>query len=130
MGDAYLFVYGTLRTGFDGPMARRLRREARHVGSAFAKGALYRVAHYPGFVPGEEGRVPGDLFALPDAAATLAWLDLYEECAPHFPAPHEYRRERMGIEGPDGPVEAWVYVYARDIACLKRILSGDFLSDG
>ncbi|NWK96820.1 gamma-glutamylcyclotransferase [Sphingobium lactosutens] len=130
MVETFLFVYGTLRAGFDGPMARRLRREARHVGPARATGALYWVADYPGFVPEGDGRVAGDLFALDNAAATLGWLDLYEECAPSFPAPHEYRRERMAVAGPEGPVEAWVYVYARATAGLERIISGDFLSDG
>lgn len=130
MGEAFLFVYGTLRAGFDGPMARRLRAEAQHIGPAWAKGALYRVADYPGFVPGDGGRVMGDLFALTDAEATLAWLDLYEECAPHYPAPHEYRRERLMVEGPEGPIEAWAYIYARDETGRGRIAGGDFLSGG
>lgn len=127
MSTPLLFVYGTLRAGFDGAMARRLWAEARLVGPASIGGALYRVADYPGFVPGAGGPVAGDLLALEDADATLAWLDRYEECDPLSPAPHEYRRARMVVEGPTGPVEAWVYVYARDPAGLARIESGDYL---
>ncbi|MCI4591331.1 gamma-glutamylcyclotransferase [Sphingobium sp. BYY-5] len=130
MREAFLFVYGSLRTGFGGPMALRLRSEARHVGRGWARGRLYRIADYPGFVPGEEGRVAGDLFAPADIDATLAWLDDYEECAPCFPAPHEYRRELLAVEGMAGPVEAWTYVYARDVVGLTRIADGDFLSGG
>lgn len=122
-----LFVYGTLRAGFDGPMARRLRAAGRHVGPAWAPGTLYRIAHYPGFVPGPSGQVVGDLFALDDPEAALAWLDDYEEIGAHCPAPHEYRRETITVFGPDGAVQAWAYVYALDVARLERIESGDFL---
>lgn len=127
MSDSFLFVYGTLRPGFDGPMARWLRGVAPVIGPATARGALYRVETYPGFVPGDEGAVTGDLFALPDPAALLARLDDYEECAAHFPTPHEYRRGMVTVQGRDGPVEAWTYIYARDVAGLARIEGGDFL---
>lgn len=129
MSSIFLFVYGTLRAGFDGPMARRLRSEARLIGRGRAMGALYRITDYPGFVPGQDGWVRGDLFALKDTEATLAWLDDYEECAANFPEPHEYRRARLSVEGPGGPVEAWAYLYARDVGGLTRITSGDFLKD-
>lgn len=128
MRDSLLFVYGTLRFAFDGPMARRLRAEAQLVGSARAQGMLYRLAGYPGFVPGAEGVVTGELFALTDAEATLAWLDDYEECAGDSPQPHEYRRLRLMVEGEQGPVAAWTYVYARDPSEWPIIASGDFLA--
>ncbi|CAM8623566.1 MULTISPECIES: gamma-glutamylcyclotransferase family protein [Sphingobium] len=127
-GPAFLFVYGTLRAAFDGEMARWLRQVARLVGPATVGGALYRVADYPGLVAGPTGRVRGDLFALSDAAAILVVLDDYEECAPHHPQPHEYRREAMTVQAADGPVEAWVYLYTRDTAGLPPVADGDFLS--
>lgn len=123
-----LFVYGTLRLSHDGPMAAWLRSVARPAGKAVAKGALYHVgANYPGFVPGEEGEVVGDLFAMPDSVTVLLALDDYEECAPHFPEPHEYRRARLVVQTERGPVDAWTYVYAWDASGLERIESGDFL---
>jgi gamma-glutamylcyclotransferase (GGCT)/AIG2-like uncharacterized protein YtfP len=124
----FLFVYGTLRPGHAGPMARRLRAEARHVGPAWAEGVLHRLGDYPGFTPGTDGMVLGDLFALMDANATLAWLDDYEECAAHSPQPHEYRRLSMMVKTPDGPVAAWIYAYARDPSGLPIIADGDFLA--
>ena len=127
-GHACLFVYGTLRAGFDGAMAQRLQAEARHVGRARAKGALYRVEDYPGFVPGDEGLVTGDLFALTDAALSLPWLDDYEQCSPDYPAPQEYRRVMIRVDGPDGPVMAWTYIFAHPVEGLARIGSGDFLT--
>lgn len=123
-----LFVYGTLRIGFDGPMARWLRGVAQAAGQGQLVGRLYRVGDYPGFVPGEEGRVTGDLFALPDPARILAGLDDYEQCSDRWPQPHEYRRERVVVTTLDGPVEAWTYIYARDTSGLPLIAGGDFLS--
>jgi len=129
MSDAFLFVYGTLRPGFDGAMALWLRGVAPLIGPATAHGALYRVESYPGFVPGDEGVVAGELFAMPDPVAVLARLDEYEECAAHFPVPHEYRRGLVTVMTDKGPVEAWTYIYARDVAGLARIAGGDFLGE-
>jgi len=128
MQEDWLFVYGTLRSGFDGAMAIELRTRARHVGSASTTGTLYHVADYPGFVPGPHGRVTGDLFALGDPGGVLAWLDDYEECTPAHPVPHEYRRERLWVEGPSGAVQAWTYIYAHDVAGLAPVKDGDFLT--
>ena len=109
-------------------MARWLRGSARHVGPASIAGQLYRVADYPGLVPGPLGHVHGDLFALDNEAAVLAVLDDYEECADHHPQPHEYRRVRSTVRAADGSVDAWVYVYAHDVTGLPLIADGDFLS--
>lgn len=122
-----LFVYGTLRVGFDGPMALWLRGVARAVGQGHLTGHLYRIDDYPGFVPGEGDRVTGDLFALPDPATILARLDDYEQCSGLWPQPHEYRRERLMVTTSDGPVWAWTYIYAHDTSGLPVIEGGDFL---
>lgn len=128
MNRPLLFVYGTLRPGLDGPMARWLADRAEWIGAGWIGGKLYQVADYPGFVPGEAGRVYGDLFALPDAEALLARLDAYEECTPDDPLPHEYRRERCLVETADGPVDAWVYLYALSVTGHRVIASGDYLA--
>lgn len=108
-------------------MAAWLRDVAHHVGPAIARGILYRVADYPGLVAGPLGEVVGDLFALPDPAMVLARLDEHEECSDHFPRPHEYRRERLIVMTPQGPVEAWTYLYAWDTSGLEPVADGDFL---
>lgn len=127
MSHQLLFVYGTLRAGFDGPMAKWLASVASHVGPATAQGRLYHVEDYPGFVHCPSGLVVGDLFLLPDDPAVLDRLDEHEECAAHFPAPHEYCRERLTVLSESGPVDAWTYVYSWDVSGLELIESGDFL---
>ena len=122
-----LFVYGTLRRGFDAPMAHWLASVSQYRGVARARGRLYRIGDYPGFVPGGAQWVTGDLLALTGAPAVLARLDEYEECAADFPEPHEYRRERLTVETPSGPADAWTYVYAHAVDGLVGIEGGDFL---
>ncbi len=61
--DSLLFVYGTLRPFIDIPMARWLRRAARYVGQATARGRLYDLGPYPGLraARGCGERVVGDV---------------------------------------------------------------------
>lgn len=123
-----LFTYGTLRAGSDDPMARWLQSVSRRVGPAEASGTLYRIDYYPGFVPGGQGQVFGDLLHLDDPSAACAILDEHEQCSDAWPQPHEYRRERIMVTGQAGAVEAWTYVFAHDASKLERIESGDFLA--
>ena len=123
----YLFAYGTLRRGGHAPLNRLLHAKAPRVGIARARGALYRIGWYPGFVPDRHGRVTGDLLDIGLRSALLALLDRYEECTPDFPAPHEYRRQRIRVQAGGRMVDAWTYVYARPVNARRRIRTGDFL---
>jgi gamma-glutamylcyclotransferase (GGCT)/AIG2-like uncharacterized protein YtfP len=97
-----LFVYGTLRSGH---AARSLI--ANHVVSAepaTARGRMFALPDgYPGFVPGSDGRVVGELMTLSDLAAAFALLDAYEG--------EEFQRALQEVELGDGRVLwAWCYV--------------------
>lgn len=124
-----LFVYGTLRRGCDTAEARALNGRSIWGGPARARGLLLRIDWYPAFVPDPAGHywVSGDLFRMRDPALVLPLLDRYEECAPDFPEPWEYRREIIEVVGPNGAALAWTYVYTRPIDGLERIESGDWL---
>ena len=93
-----LFVYGTLRSEFDNPYARRLRAEARLMGPATVAGSLFRISHYPGYRPDPPGEVHGELYRLHDPARTLAALDDYEG--------EEYRRVAIPVSTGES---AWIY---------------------
>jgi|SRR5580704_10310251 gamma-glutamylcyclotransferase (GGCT)/AIG2-like uncharacterized protein YtfP len=105
-----LFVYGTLRSEFNNPFARMLRKDATLVGGATVPGSIYRVSEYPGFRPEPAGVVHGELYRLSQPAATLKALDDYEGS--------EY--ERVMLNG------AWIYQYKLPLPESSRILSGDF----
>ncbi|WP_417358702.1 gamma-glutamylcyclotransferase family protein [Gallaecimonas pentaromativorans] len=118
-----VFVYGTLRRQSPHPLARRLADEGRYLGEARCQGQLYRVAHYPGWVPGP-GWVTGELYRL--SPALLAALDSYEECGPGFSEPWEYRRERHQVWLGKEAHLAFIYRYNRPTGSLTLLGSGDF----
>lgn len=123
-----LFVYGTLRPALRNEMALRLVRETRLLGPARIKGQLLDLSDYPGLLLGGPDWVEGDLVEMIDPAATLAWVDAYEECSDDCPRPHEYRREIVSVGAAGGTVAAWTYIYALPHADLPVIVGGDFLS--
>ena len=97
-----LFVYGTLRSG---QAARSLI--ANHVQAAepaSARGRMFALADgYPGFLPGPEGRVVGELMTMSDLAAAFALIDAYEG--------DEFTRALQEVELGDGQIVwAWCYV--------------------
>lgn len=126
----YLFVFGTLLSGYDHPMARLLGQSAELIGEASYRGKLYLVRHYPGMVASDDPAdlVFGELYRMHDPDALLRTLDSYEGCTPDRPQPHEYLRARITVELSDGrAVETWTYLYNHPITHLPRIASGRFL---
>ena len=115
-----LFVYGSLRTG---QAARSLI--ANHVVEsrpATARGRVYALPDgYPGYLPGEEGRVKGELMTLRDLAAAFALLDAYEG--------EDFHRALHRFETAEGDtVWAWCYVLAEPALAedAELIPSGDW----
>ena len=128
--NRYLFVYGTLLSSAGHPMGERLSREARLIGPASVEGRLYRIDWYPGLVeaaaPGE--RAYGELYALDDAAASLAWLDAYEGLVPGSPHHGEYARAERAVRLSDGTERvAWTYLYLGDTGRLTPVRGGRWL---
>jgi gamma-glutamylcyclotransferase (GGCT)/AIG2-like uncharacterized protein YtfP len=97
-------------------------------GPAAIGGVLYRVSYYPGLVAGE-GRVQGDVYALPGAERSelLARLDAFEGCTGG--KDDEYRRTVNVVTMADGrTLEAWVYWYEGETAGLGPVAGGDWLA--
>ena len=126
----HLFVYGTLKRGFDHPMAQLLSRSADFIGEARCRGRLYLVKHYPGLVlsDDESDLVFGELFRLRQVAELLRDFDMYEACGDGFAEPTEYVRQRLAVTLDGGEArEAWTYLYNWPVERLPRIASGRFL---
>jgi gamma-glutamylcyclotransferase (GGCT)/AIG2-like uncharacterized protein YtfP len=93
-----LFVYGTLRSGYENEWARRLRRESEFVGNVNVKGCVVPLGAYFGLIPGGDENVPGELYRLRDPEATLTALDEYEG--------PEYRRVTIPVSNGE---TAWAW---------------------
>ncbi len=125
----HLFVFGTLLSGYDHPMARLLSREAELLGEARCQGRLYLVKHYPGMVLSDDAadQVFGELFRMRDPNALLQRLDDYEGCGEGATEPTEYVRQLVTVTLDGAAHQAWTYVYNWPVAHLPRIASGRFL---
>lgn len=110
-------MYGTLRSEFDNPHARMLRRDAVLLGAARIAGAIFHLGRYPGLRLEGQGAVVGEVYQLRTPAETLSLLDDYEGS--------EYRRVAVDVPG-FGPV--WTYELTEQPAGAPLIASGDFLN--
>lgn len=128
-GSSRLFVYGTLRRGFNHPVARLLARHARYLGEGRVKGRLYRIGGYPALVGARRDNewVKGELYALDRNRWLLRRLDRYEGISAERPATAEYQRVMATVYRNDGStIEAWAYRFRLPVHRLKRLSSGDF----
>lgn len=128
MTPAYLFVYGSLLST-SARTHRLLAPYVQYVADGCMQGRLYEIDGYPGAVEtvaaGEY--VQGEIYRMLAPAELFERLDRYEECAPAFAHPHEYVRKAVQIAlTSGGNVTAWVYVFNRSTAGLRRIASGDY----
>ena len=93
-------------------------------------GRLYEVAGYPGAITSSQAthRVHGEVYRISDAGV-LALLDDYEGCASHHPEPHLYLRCPVTVTlDQSRSLNAWTYLYNRDVSPLQLIPSGDYLA--
>jgi gamma-glutamylcyclotransferase (GGCT)/AIG2-like uncharacterized protein YtfP len=119
---AYLFVYGTLRSGMNHPLHRLLERQAALIGLGSFRGKLFDLGRYPGTVPsrGSTDRVIGEVYRLKTSEAALKILDQYEG--------HRFRRKRVAVSLYNGSsVTAWIYLYRGSVKHRKPIPSGDYV---
>ena len=112
-----MFVYGTLRSNFENPYARRLRSGALLLGTATVLGAIFDLGRYPGYRSDFPGQVTGELYEMHEPDGLLAVLDDYEG--------PEYRRillhtAEFGL--------AWIYELVAVPPNAPRIHSGDYLT--
>jgi gamma-glutamylcyclotransferase (GGCT)/AIG2-like uncharacterized protein YtfP len=136
--DSLLFVYGTLRAFVDIPMARRLRRGARHLGAARTRGRLYDVGDYPGLTAARRRGewVVGDLYELAAPRALLRALDRYEAGAAGRERARFVRVRasvlRASVTGASVMLgrgarrSAWLYLYRPPVRAHTRIRCGDY----
>ena len=120
--EAYLFVYGTLRSQMNDPLHRLLETHAILVGTGTFQGKLYDLGRYPGVVPsrGNTDRVIGEIYRFSESKRAFEILDEYEG--------HRFKRKRVTIIQEDGKsITSWIYLYARSVTRRPLIPSGDYI---
>jgi gamma-glutamylcyclotransferase (GGCT)/AIG2-like uncharacterized protein YtfP len=125
---AKLFVYGTLRRGFE-PHSYLRRRSARFLGEGSIAGRLYDLGEYPGAIPSDlpGDEIQGELYELKNPRAHLQVLDEVEEFDPEHPDTSLFVREPAEVRLKSGEtVEAWVYFLPKKPRNARLIQSGDF----
>lgn len=104
-----LFVFGTLRRGECNHRAYLAGKYTRMLPATLSG---FQRIHPLMIVPSPGGAVDGELYFLrrESYTATLRHCDSLEGIPPGRTAGDEYRRIRVEVQTPEGPVTAWAYV--------------------
>jgi len=123
-----LFVYGTLRRGFE--LHHQLARlGARFHTEAKVPGRLFDLGRFPGARPDdrEQEWVHGEVFELRQPAADLEVLDEVEGFTPGAPEQSEFVRAITAVMLNSGARQScWIYWLGPGQGSRRRIASGDY----
>ncbi len=124
----YLFVYGTLKRGFDNPFSGQLSNTSEYIGEGCFPGKLYLVSWYPGalYVAEAASFVHGEIYRMSHAERLLRLLDEYEEVLPD-PGKSLYVRKIVPVLTQDGTtLSSWAYLYNQPAEGLQELPDGRF----
>jgi gamma-glutamylcyclotransferase (GGCT)/AIG2-like uncharacterized protein YtfP len=126
-----LFVYGSLRSGFNHPVYAYISTHFSLAGSAKVKGKLYDLGAYPAALPTEEEfYIIGELYRLKEEQEfewAIAQIDDYEGVNPEPGETAQYKREMTTVYINETTTNAWIYWYNHDATGKPLIDSGDVL---
>lgn len=125
-----LFVYGSLRSGFQHPAYQYLKDFFRPLGDGLVKGRFYDKGEYPVAVPTtEEAYLIGELYEANNPESfhwAIAQLDDYEGLNVMPGEAPLYRRELVEvIHNGSSLINAWIYWYNESTEDLPPIATGD-----
>lgn len=124
-----LFVYGSLRRGFQSPAYNYISKYFQLVGDGRVKGKMYDMGNFPAAVPADdEAFIKGELYEIKNAEE-FSWaieqLDAYEGLNPEEGEHQTYERKVVDVVYNDGIAKAWIYWYTGKIDVQPIIPSGD-----
>lgn len=129
--NRFLFVYGSLRSGFNSDAYQYISRYFTLIDNAKVKGVLYDLGDYPAALPADKDFfITGELYYLKNEEEynwAMEQLDDYEGLHVEAGERPLYRRDIVTVYARDNEVMAWVYWYNNDIEGKPRIESGDVL---
>jgi gamma-glutamylcyclotransferase (GGCT)/AIG2-like uncharacterized protein YtfP len=128
-----LFVYGSLRRGFQSEAYGYISRYFTLAGTAKVKGCLYDMGDYPAAIPSEDEKyIQGELYQVKDKAEfdwAIEQIDDYEGLNVEAGETPLYRRNSTKALLADGSLtDAWVYWYNGSVEGKPVIESGDVLA--
>lgn len=125
-----LFVYGSLRKGFEETHFHYISQYFTFEGMGKIKGSLHDLGSYPAAVPEGNGFITGEIYQVKDPATfgyAMAQLDDYEGVNPGEDEAPLYHRQLTQVNTPNGDIQAWVYWYNGSVSGMPVIESGDVL---
>lgn len=130
-GVYYLFVYGSLRSGFQSPVYEYISRYFELVGGAKARGKMYDLGAYPAAKPtDEECFIVGELYRIKNEKEfdwAMGQLDDYEGVNVEYDEVQQYYREITQVYYNNEIIPAWIYWYSGDVTGKPVVESGDML---
>lgn len=130
-GVYYLFVYGSLRSGFGSSAYSYINRYFNLTGNAKTKGRLYDLGPYPAAIPADdESYVIGELYELKDRSEfdeAIGRLDDYEGTNTEEADLSLYSRGITEVICNGNKISAWIYWYNGDVSGKPLVASGDIL---
>lgn len=114
----FIFVYGSLLSGFRSPAYEYIYKYFHLRGEGFVTGTIYDMGSFPVGVAEDTGRtIKGELYEIrnpKELSFALAQLDDYEGLYPDEDEQVLYTRELTDVTLPDGNrIQAWIYWYAQ-----------------
>ena len=126
-----LFVYGSLRKGFNHPAYSYISRHFDLIGPARVRGLLYDLGVYPAAVPTDTDHfIMGELYQLKnddEFGWAFAQLDDYEGIHAEPGETPQYKRDIVTVLINNMKSEAWIYWFNRPVEGYPVIPSGDVL---
>lgn len=130
-GVFYLFVYGSLRSGFQSQAYDYISRYFTLAGEAKVRGKLYDMGNYPAALPSnDESFIIGELYKIKNEnefSWAMGQLDDYEGIDPEFDEVQLYRRDLTDVFFNDQPIKAWIYWYTGNVSGKPVVASGDIM---
>ena len=124
-----LFVYGSLRSGFQHPAYDYISKHFSLVSEGKVKGLMFDMGSYPAAISTtEEAFIIGELYEL-KPNSNFAWaieqLDAYEGVNPEEGETQLYRRELTDVYYNGNTATAWIYWFNGLIEDKPAIISGN-----
>jgi gamma-glutamylcyclotransferase (GGCT)/AIG2-like uncharacterized protein YtfP len=127
----YLFVYGSLRSGFRSAAYEYISRYFQFVSAGKVRGQLFDMGIYPAAVPTSgDYFIIGELYKIKNEnefAWAMGQLDDYEGVNTEVGETRLYQRDIAEVFSEIGSTPAWIYWYTGAVQGHPVIESGDVI---